>query len=55
LIATLLALPLFADAQDTPSWVSATPLTSTDGFAKLQWSISGDQSISVFRIQEQTR
>lgn len=53
LIALLLALPGVASAQDTPSWVSATPVVTADGFATLQWSMNGDQSISAFRIHEQ--
>lgn len=54
LVAALLVLPGLSSAQDTPMWVSATPVISTDGFATLQWTVNGDQSVAVFRILEQT-
>jgi hypothetical protein len=46
-------LPVRANAQAEPAWVSPTTLVTADGYATLKWSIAGDDPVALFRLTEE--
>lgn len=55
LILLIAGAPPAEAAPRNPTWISASPVISNDGFATLRWTIDGDEPVALFRVTEEFR